>query len=265
MTRHDVRRYPGLGLFATLFFLYLYLPIAVVILSSFNEDRIATNWTGFSLKWYEKALSNGPLLDAVKVSLVVATVATVAAAAIALMAALVLVRGSDVRFRRVSEVVVNLPLVLPEIVLAVAVLILFSRLGIENGLLKLMIAHTSFCIPFAFLPIRARLQGMDADYEEAAQDLYAPPWTTFRRVTLPLILPGVASGAMLAFVISMDDFITSSMLSSGGATTLPVYIFSLVRQGTTPELNAISALITAASLAIAAIALALSFKTRKPA
>lgn len=265
MTRHDVRRYPGLGLFATLFFLYLYLPIAVVILSSFNEDRIATNWTGFSLKWYEKALSNGPLLDAVKVSLVVATVATVAATAIALMAALVLVRGRDVRFRRVSEVVVNLPLVLPEIVLAVAVLILFSRLGIENGLLKLMIAHTSFCIPFAFLPIRARLQGMDADYEEAAQDLYAPPWTTFRRVTLPLILPGVASGAMLAFVISMDDFITSSMLSSGGATTLPVYIFSLVRQGTTPELNAISALITAASLAIAAIALALSFKTRKPA
>jgi spermidine/putrescine transport system permease protein len=265
MTRHDVRRYPGLGLFATLFFLYLYLPIAVVILSSFNEDRIATNWTGFSLKWYEKALSNGPLLDAVKVSLVVATVATVAATAIALMAALVLVRGRDVRFRRVSEVVVNLPLVLPEIVLAVAVLILFSRLGIENGLLKLMIAHTSFCIPFAFLPIRARLQGMEADYEEAAQDLYAPPWTTFRRVTLPLILPGVASGAMLAFVISMDDFITSSMLSSGGATTLPVYIFSLVRQGTTPELNAISALITAASLAIAAIALALSFKTRKPA
>lgn len=265
MTRHDVRRYPGLGLFATLFFLYLYLPIAVVILSSFNEDRIATNWTGFSLKWYEKALSNGPLLDAVKISLLVATVATVAATAIALMAALVLVRGRDVRFRRMSEVVVNLPLVLPEIVLAVAVLILFSRLGIENGLLKLMIAHTSFCIPFAFLPIRARLQGMDADYEEAAQDLYAPPWTTFRRVTLPLILPGVASGAMLAFVISMDDFITSSMLSSGGATTLPVYIFSLVRQGTTPELNAISALITAASLAIAAIALALSFKTRKPA
>lgn len=261
----DVRHYPGLRLFAVLFFLFLYLPIAVVIVASFNEDRLATNWTGFSLRWYAQALQNDGLIDALKVSLTVAAVATAVATTVAVMAALVLVRGRGVRMRQLSEVVVNLPLVLPEIVLAVALLILFSQIGLDNGLLRLIVAHSAFCIPFAFLPIRARLQGMDMDVEEAAQDLYASPWVTFRRVTLPMIAPGVASGAMLAFVISMDDFITSSLLNTGGATTLPVFIFSLVRQGTTPELNAISTLVTLASLAIATVALALTYRSPKPA
>lgn len=257
---HDAKRYPGARLFTALFFLYLYLPIAVVIAFSFNENRLVSVWTGFSLKWYENALSNRALMDAVKISLTVAVIATAIATTVALMAALVIVRGRDVRFRRVSETVVNLPLLLPEIVLAVAVLILFSQLGLQNGMAKLIIAHTAFCIPFAFLPIRARLQGMEADFEEAAQDLYASPWVTFRRVTLPLIAPGVFAGAMLAFVISMDDFITSNLLNSGGSTTLPVYIFGLIKQGTTPELNAISTLIVAGSLILATTALVLTFR-----
>ena len=179
----------------------------------------------------------------------------VAATSIALMAALAIIRGRNLRFRRVSETVVNLPLLLPEIVLAVATLILFSLLGVQNGLLKLVVAHSAFCTPFAFLPIRARLQGMSLDFEEAATDLYASRWTTFRRVTLPLIFPGLFSGAMLAFLISMDDFITSNMLSSGGTTTLPVYIFSLIRAGTSPELNAIASLLILASLVLATVAL----------
>lgn len=257
----DVRRYPGAGLFTSLFFAYLYLPIVVVVFYSFNENRLASVWTGFSLKWYGSALANRNLLDALQVSLLVASVATAVATTVALMAALVLIRGKQVRYRQVSETVVNLPLLLPEIVLAVAVLILFSQLGITNGLVKLTIAHSAFCIPFAFLPIRARLQGMEPDFEEAAQDLYASPWVTFRRVTLPLILPGVFAGAMLAFVISMDDFITSNMLASGGSTTLPVYIFGLIKQGTTPELNAISTLIIVASLGIATLALAMTFRS----
>lgn len=257
---HDVKRYPGARLFTALFFLYLYLPIAVVIAFSFNENRLVSVWTGFSLKWYESALSNRALMDAVKISLTVAVIATAIATTVALMAALVIVRGRDVRFRRVSETVLNLPLLLPEIVLAVAVLILFSQLGLQNGMAKLIIAHTAFCIPFAFLPIRARLQGMEADFEEAAQDLYASPWVAFRRVTLPLIAPGVFAGAMLAFVISMDDFITSNLLNSGGSTTLPVYIFGLIKQGTTPELNAISTLIVAGSLILATTALVLTFR-----
>ncbi|SFG28179.1 spermidine/putrescine transport system permease protein [Palleronia marisminoris] len=253
--RHDVRRYRGLGPFAALFFLWLYLPIAVVIFYSFNENRLVSVWSGFSLKWYAAAFNNDALMNAVRTSLIVAVIATTCATIIALMAALVLIRAEGVRFRRISETIVNLPLVLPEIVLAVAVLILFSQIGLANGFLKLAIAHTTFCTPFAFLPIRARLQGMETDFEDASADLYASSWTTFRRVTLPLIAPGVFAGAMLAFVISMDDFITSNMLNSGGATTLPVYIFGLIRQGTTPELNAISTLIILVSLGVAALAL----------
>lgn len=257
---HDVKRYPGTRLFTAMFFIYLYLPIAVVVFYSFNDNKLVSVWTGFSWRWYEAALNNRNLLNAVKVSLTVAAVATILATVVALMSALVLTRAHDLRLKRLSETVVNLPLLLPEIVLAVAVLILFSQLGLENGLLKLINAHTAFCIPFAFLPIRARLQGMEMDLEEAAQDLYASPWVTFRRVTLPLILPGVFAGAMLAFVISMDDFITSNMLNSGGSTTLPVYIFGLIKQGTTPELNAISTLIIVASLIIATTALILTFR-----
>ena len=250
----EVRRYPGFGLFSLIFFVYLYLPIAVVVFYSFNANRIVSNWGGFSLHWYTTALSNTALVNAVKTSLFVASIATAISTVVALMAALVIVRGRDVRFRRISETVVNLPLLLPEIVVAVAVLILFSELGMTNGLLKLTIAHSTFCIPFAFLPIRARLQGMDPDLEEAARDLYASSWVAFHRVTLPLILPGVFSGAMLAFIISMDDFITSNLLNSGGATTLPVYIFSLIKQGVSPQLNAISTLIMIVSIALATVA-----------
>ncbi|MGK9263947.1 ABC transporter permease [Sinorhizobium meliloti] len=254
-TRHDVKHYPGLGPLAVLFFVYLYAPLAVVVIYSFNANRIAGVWTHFSLQWYASALNNAALMSALKTSLTVAAAATTVSTMVALAAALAIVRGKNLRFRKLSETVVNLPLLLPEIVLAVATLILFSLVGMQNGMLKLIIAHSAFCTPFAFLPIRARLQGMSLDLEEASADLYADRWTTFRRVTLPLIFPGVFSGAMLAFLISMDDFITSNMLSTGGTTTLPVYIFSLIRSGTSPELNAIATLLILASLLLATAAL----------
>lgn len=252
---HNVKRYPGLGLFTLAFFVYLYAPLLVVILYSFNDNRITGVWTKFSTKWYGSALSNTALMNALETSLLVAVIAMVISTSIALIAALAIIRGKNVRFRKLSEVVVNLPLLLPEIVLAVATLILFSLIGLQNGLAKLIIAHSAFCTPFAFLPIRARLQGMSLDFEEAAADLYADRWTVFRRVTLPLIFPGLFSGAMLAFLISMDDFITSNMLASGGTTTLPVYIFSLIRAGTSPELNAIATLLIIGSLVLATVAL----------
>lgn len=260
---HDVRHYPGARLVTALFFVWLYAPIAVVIWFSFNENRLVSVWTGFSTKWYVAALSNDALMNALKVSLVVALSATTVATLVALSAAMVLSRHSDIRFGKLSETVVNLPLLLPEIVVAVATLILFSQIGFTNGMARLIVAHSAFCTPFAFLPIRARLQGMSRDYEEAALDLYARPLTAFRRVTLPLILPGVFAGAMLAFVMSMDDFITSNMLNTGGSTTLPVYIFSLIKKGTTPELNAISTLLILASLIIATFALALSARVMR--
>lgn len=260
---HDVRHYPGAGLVTWVFFLWLYAPIAVVIWFSFNENRLVSVWSGFSTKWYAAALSNDGLLDALRTSLTVALTAAFVATLVALLAAIVLTRNADLKFRRLSETVVNLPLLLPEIVVAVASLILFSQIGFTNGLARLIVAHSAFCTPFAFLPIRARLAGMSGDYEEAAKDLYAAPFTAFRRVTLPLILPGVFAGAMLAFVISMDDFITSNMLNTGGTTTLPVYIFSLIKKGTTPELNAISTLLILASLIIATLALGLSARAMR--
>lgn len=252
---HDVKRYPGLGLISIAFFAYLYAPLFIVILYSFNANRITSVWTEFSFKWYGSALNNAALMAALKTSLTVAVIATIVATTVALLAALSIIRGKNVRFRKLSETVVNLPLLLPEIVLAVATLILFSLIGLQNGMLKLVIAHSAFCTPFAFLPIRARLQGMSLDFEEAATDLYASRWTVFRRVTLPLIFPGLFSGALLAFLISMDDFITSNMLSSGGTTTLPVYIFSLIRVGTSPELNAIATLLIIGSIILASVAL----------
>jgi spermidine/putrescine transport system permease protein len=260
---HDVKRYPGLGILSLAFFAYLYAPLLIVVIYSFNANRITGVWTEFSVKWYGSALNNSALMAAVETSLIVAGIATVVATTIALMAAMAIIRGKNLRFRRLSETVVNLPLLLPEIVLAVATLILFSLIGLQNGLLKLVIAHSAFCTPFAFLPIRARLQGMSLDFEEAATDLYAPRWTVFRRVTLPLIFPGLFSGAMLAFLISMDDFITSNMLASGGTTTLPVYIFSLIRAGTSPELNAIATLLIAASLALATVALTVAARSAR--
>ena len=252
---HDVKRYPGLGPLTALFFVYLYAPLAVIVVYSFNANRVAGVWTGVSTQWYASALNNAALMNALETSLIVAAIATTVSTLIALSAALAIIRGKNVRFRKLSETVVNLPLLLPEIVLAVATLILFSLIDVQNGMLRLTIAHSAFCTPFAFLPIRARLQGMSLDLEEASADLYANRWTTFRRVTLPLIFPGVFSGAMLAFLISMDDFITSNLLSTGGTTTLPVYIFSLIRAGTSPELNAIATLLILASLILATVAL----------
>ena len=259
----NIRAYPGFRLLSVVFFLWLYLPIAVVIFYSFNDNRLVSVWTGFSTKWYVSALENAALMSALRVSLIVAVIATVIATLIGLVSALVLTRAPGLKFRRVSETVVNLPLLLPEIVLAVAVLILFSQIGLQNGMVRLVLAHSAFCTPFAFMPIRARLQGMPLDFDEAARDLYAAPFTVFRRVTLPMIMPGVFAGAMTAFVISMDDFITSNMLNSGGATTLPVYIFSLIRQGTTPELNAVSTLLIAASLVLATIVIMLNARAMR--
>ena len=249
--RTDAKRYPGFGIISFLFFLFLYLPIVVIILFSFNDNKIVSVWTGFSTKWYVSALNNSSLMDSIQVSFIVAFFATICATIIAIAAALALTRSDKIKYKNLSVSVVNLPLMLPEIVFAAAILILFSQLGIKNSMLKLILAHTCFCIPFAFLPIRARLQGMNVELEQAAQDLYASPWTAFRRVTLPIIMPGVFAGGMLSFIISMDDFITSNFLSGGGATTLPVYIFSLVKQGVSPELNAISTLIMLISIVIA--------------
>jgi len=245
-----VGHYRGLGGWTVFFFIFLYLPIVVLIFYSFNSNRMVMNWGGFGFEWYLKAFQNEDIQKAVWNSLIVATVATIFATAIATIGALVLARGGNFRGKTVSLGLITLPLMVPEIVTAVAVLIFFSAIGMNWGLVNVIIAHITFCIPFAFMPIRARLEGMDTSLEQAARDLYASEWETFRYVTVPLLMPGIVAGAMLAFVISMDDFIITLMVGGAGSTTLPVYIYSMIRRGLTPEINAVSTVLLLFSIGI---------------
>jgi spermidine/putrescine transport system permease protein len=151
--------------------------------------------------------------------------------------------------------VLNFPLLVPEIITAIATLSFFALLGIERGFLTVALAHICFCIPFAYLPIRARLEGMDKTLEQAAADLYATPWATFRRITLPLLFPGILAGAMLAFIVSIDDYIITSFVAGPGWTTLPIYIYSTVRNVITPEINAVSSLLMLVSIGFVTLSL----------
>lgn len=245
-----VSHFPGVGPFSVLFFLYLYAPIAILILFSFNAGRSATIWNGFGISWYGKVFGNEDIRHAAINSLLVAGTATAIATTVAVLAAIALIRGSSSRAKGPMFAIVSLPLMIPEIVTAVATMAFFSTVGISLGIGNLMIAHTVFCIPFAFLPIRARLKNMDPSLESAARDLYANEWYAFREVTLPLLWPGIISGAMLAFIVSIDDVIISLMVAPAGATTLPVYIFGMVRMGITPEVNAVCSLLFLLSLVV---------------
>ena len=250
----DANQWPGLGLVAAFFFAYVYLPIVILIALSFNENRTVTVWTGFSLDWYGMAFANRDMVRAALNSLIIASVASVTATFLATLAA---VRMAGDRFRGKTAVtgLMALPIAVPEIVPGVATLMFFASLGVTLGLGTVMVAHTVFCIPFAYLPIRARLEGMDPSLEEAAADLYANPPRAFFRVTLPLLTPGILSGLVLAFIISLDDFVTTFFVGGAGSTTLPIYIFGLVRTGVTPEVNAISALMLLLSIALVSLSL----------
>ncbi|NKB76518.1 MAG: ABC transporter permease subunit [Gammaproteobacteria bacterium] len=234
-----------------LFFLYLYAPIIVLIIYSFNDNRIAQVWTEFSTKWYVKAFTNEDIQRAIINSLKVAFVATIVATLFATMAALVLSRPKF-RGQVISNAIISLPLLVPEIATAVATLSFFAAIKFPLGLTSIIIAHIVFCIPFAFMPIRARLAGMDQTLQEAGKDLYANEWQVFYYVTLPMLKPGIIAGAILAFIISVDDFIISLMVAGAGATTLPLYIYSMIRLGVSPEINAVSTVLF--SISVSAIA-----------
>ncbi len=257
-----VGHYRGLGAWTWVFFLFLYIPIFVLIFYSFNANRMVMSWGGFGIDWYVKAFHNDDIQSAVWNSLIVATVATGVATAIATVGALVLARGGNFSGKTVSLGLITLPLMVPEIVTAVAVLIFFSSIGLNWGLGNVIVAHITFCIPFAFMPIRARLEGMDTSLEQAARDLYASDWDTFRFVTMPLLMPGIVAGAMLSFVISLDDFIITLMVGGAGSTTLPVYIYSMIRRGLTPEINAVCTVLLLFSIAIVTAYWVLSKKTQ---
>ncbi|PWR23204.1 ABC transporter permease [Zavarzinia compransoris] len=252
MAANPLRRFPGTGIAALAFFAFLYAPVIVLIALSFNSGRSSTLWEGFTFDWYGVVLDNPDILRAAKNSLIVGTFSTVISTVLATIAAIGLDRA---RFRGRNAVnsVIALPLVVPEIVTAVATLIFFLSIGLQLGLGTVILAHVIFCIPFAYLPIRARLEGMPVTYREAAADLYANEWQTFRRVTLPLLWPGVIAGAMLAFITSLDDFVITYFVAGPGASTLPIYIFASLRMGVTPEVNAISSLMLVVSIVFVSI------------
>jgi len=251
-----IRHQPGFTTIAIICFAALYLPIGVLVVYSFNAGSSIAAWEGFSFRWFVSAWNNEQVIEASLRSLQIGAAAAVLATIAATMAALATTRTEPYRGLTMKYAFINQPLMVPEIVTAVALLIFFARIKVMtgySGLGYLIVAHTAFCIPFAYLPIRARLESMDLTLERAAADLYATPWKTFRFVTLPLLWPGILAGLMLAFVISLDDVVITNFVKSGGQDTLPTYMLGQIRRAITPEMNAISTVFLLISVAIVTI------------
>ncbi len=254
--KFDVKAYPGFAQITVLCLLILYVPLMVVMIYSFNASASIVVWEGFSLRWY-KDVFVGPESAKFKVaarnSFVIAIIAATVSTTIATFAATAMIRGGRFRLRLVSLGLISLPLMVPEIVTAVATLIFFNSIGFDRGLLTILLAHIAFCIPFAYMPISARMQGIEATYEQAAMDLYATKRQAFRRILLPLMMPGIVSGFILAFIISLDDFIITNFVKGAGVETLPTAIFGAVKQGIKPNIMAISTMLLAFSIVMVTI------------
>ncbi|MEY8798907.1 ABC transporter permease [Leisingera sp. XS_AS12] len=261
----DVRRQPGFNSIAILCFVLLYLPILLLVAYSFNAGSSIAIWEGFSWRWYASAWENERVQEATLRSLGLAAAASAVATSAAVLAALATTRGKPWRGRSLVFALVNQPLMVPEIVTAVSLLIVFAAVKQATGYTGmgyLILAHSAFCIPFAFMPVRARLQGMDLSLEQAGSDLYGTPLQVFRRVTLPQLWPGILAGAMLAFVISLDDVVITEFVKSAGQDTLPTYMLGQLRRVITPEINAISSALLAVSVLMVTAFFFLS-RTRK--
>jgi spermidine/putrescine transport system permease protein len=240
-------------------YFFFYAPILVLVFFSFNSGRQVSIWQGFSLRWYRDMLQNTALLSAVKNSMIVAAVSTVVSTVLGTATALAMERF---RFRgqRTYDGLLYLPIIVPEVTLAAMMLVFFIQafdyisrfFHVEPGLGlgTIILSHICFNISFVTVVVRARLAGLDPSLEEAAADLYATRWQAFRRVTLPLIMPGVLGGGLLALTMSLDDVVTTSFVSGPGSTTLPVFVFGLVKKGVTPLINAVSALMLLASMTL---------------
>lgn len=230
------------SIYAFLIYMFLYIPIMVLIVFSFNESKLNAVWTGFTFKWYESLMHNTGILEAVKNSFIVATTSTIVATIIGTLAAVGLYRYKF-KGKNAIDSILNIPLIIPEIVMGISLLAFFTIVDMPLGMLSLIIAHVTFSIAYVVSVVKARLDGFDKSVEEAALDLGATPLQTFFNVTLPIIMPGVIGGALLAFTLSLDDVIISFFVAGAGSTTLPLKVFSMVKFGVTPEINALSTII----------------------
>lgn len=240
-------------------FLFLYVPIFILIIYSFNANKVVGVWTGFSTEWYRELVKDRQMLSAFRVSLWVAFWSTVVSTVLGTLAALSLERF---RFRGKTtyDAVVYMPVIIPDIVIALSTLLFFVIVAIPLSRYTVLIAHIAFNISFVAIIVRARLANMDNNLEEAAADLGADEWTTFRRITLPLLMPGIVAGALMAFTLSLDDFVITFFVSGPGATTLPVRVYSMIKFGVTPEVNAVSTLMFVGSTLLVIISLVMQRK-----
>ncbi len=228
---------------------FIYVPMLVLVLYSFNASRLVTVWGGWSLHWYAGLLDNTQLMGAVGRSLEVALYTAVAATALGTLAAFVLTRIPRFRGRTLFSGLVTAPLVMPEVITGLSLLLLFVAMSqligwpAQRGVFTIWIAHTTFCSAYVAVIVSARLRELDRSIEEAAMDLGARPWKVFLLITVPMIAPSLAAGAMMSFALSLDDLVLASFVSGPGATTLPMEIFSAVRMGVKPEINAVASLI----------------------
>ncbi len=233
---------------------FLYVPLIIVVVYSFNDSRLNAEWVGFTLDWYVRLFHNDEMLAAAGNSLGIALVASLVSTVLGTMAGVAMSR-----YRlRLLPILVLTPIAIPEILMGVALLIFFVLLNFTLGLVSVALAHIAFCIGFVAIVVRSRLAGMDETLTEAARDCGATPWKAFRYVTLPLIMPGVIAGALMAFTLSIDDFVITFFTAGAGTVTLPLQIYSMIKIAVTPEVNAVSTLLMLLTLALIIVAAKLS-------
>ena len=238
-------------IYLTLVLIILYLPILMVVIYSFNSGRTIASWHGFTTGWYTRLFGNALMADALKNSLILALLSAGFAGVIGTLGAIGLAHHR-LRAGGVIESLATLPMMIPELVLGMAYLALFTAVGFRLGMAALVLTHTTFCVPYVFINVKARLTGMDPAIEEAARDLGASPMRVLRDITLPLITPAVVSGMMLAVAMSLDDVVISFFVTSAETTTLPLKVYTGLRSGGTPEINALSTLMLGAIFLIVA-------------
>ncbi|MDQ2917210.1 MAG: ABC transporter permease [Casimicrobiaceae bacterium] len=248
------RRSPWLWAAAVFAYAFLYVPLLIVVVYSFNDSRLNAEWVGFTLDWYRALAADGQMLTAAGNSLLIGVVASLVSTILGTMAGVAMHR-----YRlRLLPILILAPIAIPEILMGVSLLIFFVLLNVTLGLVSIALAHIAFCIGFVAIVVRARLAGMDETLTEAARDCGASPGNAFRYVTLPLIMPGVIAGALMAFTLSIDDFVITFFTAGAGTVTLPLQIYSMIKISVTPEVNAVSTLLMLLTLLLIVMAAKLS-------
>ena len=248
------RRPVGLWAAALAGYAFLYVPLLIVVIYSFNDSRLNAEWVGFTLGWYDRLFHNQDMLLAAGNSLLIGLTASVVSTVLGTMAGMAMYRHRP----RLLSILVLAPIAIPEILMGVSLLIFFVLLNLTLGLVSVALAHIAFCIGFVAIVVRSRLAGMDESLTEAARDCGASPLAAFRYVTLPLIMPGVIAGALMAFTLSIDDFVITFFTAGAGTVTLPLQIYSMIKIAVTPEVNAVSTLLMLLTLALIIVASKLS-------